>query len=140
MRTSLIATIPKALDILVLVLLFTSLFLLTLGKPLITEKFEYLPTPTPNPQPMPTETSEFMYLPDGHRSFNVGPGLSISVSFGISLEATHYSIVYKIFEIYKYVDYLQWIPFLSSVYLFVRVIRIIGKKTQIATPFLLEYF
>jgi len=136
MKTKLIATIPKALDILALILISTSLFLLSpLGKPLITHRYieiDYLPNSAPNPQPVPTETSEVTYLPDGHRIFNVGLSLSMHVSFGLSLEVTYYSIVYRIVEIYDYVDYLQSILFLSSVYLFVRVIWIIGKKTKIA--------
>jgi len=139
MKTSWIATIPKALDILALVLFSTSFFLLSpLGKPLITHKIaeaEYLPNPTLNSQPVPTETSKVTYLPDGHENFEVTLALSIHVSFGLSGEVTYYSVVYRIDEIYNYVDELQSILSISSMYLFVRVIWIIGKKTQIVPVF-----
>jgi hypothetical protein len=126
-----IRIIPKTLDIIAIILFGMSLFLLSpLGKPLITEQLvetEYQPIPTQKPQ-MPPDSNKVTYFPDGHKSVEVTLKLDISVSLSLSGEATYYSIVYRIIDVYRLIDQIQSILFLAGIYLYIRTLWIVAQR------------
>lgn len=132
MRTT-VAVIPGILDVLTLIVLAVSLFLLIpLGKTFITQKLvepEHQAIPAQRPQ-VSSVTSKITYYPDGTKSYEFIFGESISLLGTFSAEAVYYSIIYKIIEVYKYMEMLQSVLFLTWVYLFVRIIWICAMRPR----------
>jgi hypothetical protein len=110
-----------------IVLFGASLFLLSpIGKPLITERLVdtgYRPIPSPIPQTS-LDIGKVTYFPDGHKSYEVTLIQDISVSLSLSGEAVHYSVVYRIINVYNLIDELQSTLTLAGVYLYIRMLWI----------------
>jgi hypothetical protein len=139
-RTKVIGAIPRATDIVVILLFASSLFLLSpLGKPFITQRFlqtEYQPIVPQSSQPSNHTANviqKVTYLPNGTKrtEITIGGSFSISMSVTASGQATDYSVVFKIIEVYEYIDILQSMLFLSSFYLSVRITWICAKKLRV---------
>lgn len=137
--------IPRAMDILIVVLFATSLFLLSpLGKPLITQKFVQTAYQTIPPQVSNHTTSnipKITYFPNGTESLKVNGAITVfsSLVSTVSGEAVRYSVIYKIIEVYEYVDELQWVLDLASVYLFVRILYISARKLNVKSLFIKSF-